>query len=57
MTTREKIEKMVLKAIKKSDYALIRKAMDMAHDAGIEMTEDPEYISIEDDVYYFAGAF
>ena len=51
------IKKMVEKAIDTGDYSFIRKAMDMAGDEGIFMAEDNDFVMIEDDVFYFNGAF
>lgn len=48
---------LVKKAIENGDYSLIDKAFDLATEKGIFMEEDDEYVMVEDDVFYFNGAF
>lgn len=51
------IEELVENAINDCDYCLIRKAMDIAGNEGILMCEDEDCVMVEDDVFYFNGAF
>lgn len=52
-----RIEELVKKAIDIGDYNLIREALDIAYDEGIWMCEDDEFVMVEDEVFYFNGAF
>lgn len=52
-----RIEELVKKAIDIGDYNLIREALDIAYDEGIWMCEDDEFVMVEDEAFYFNGAF
>lgn len=55
---RAKVEKLVLKGIQLEDYSYIREAMSLCSDeSGVWMCEDDDFVMINDDVYYFNGAF
>lgn len=55
---RAKVEKLVLKGIQLEDYSYIREAMSLCSDeSGVCMCEDDDFVMINDDVYYFNGAF
>ena len=53
----EEIERLVLKAIEEGDYGYIRQAEKIAYEKGITMEFDDEYVAVEDEVFYFNGAF
>ncbi len=52
-----RIEELVKKAINVGDYNFIREAMKIAYTEGIDMCEDDEFVMVEDEVFYFNGAF
>lgn len=52
-----RIEELVKKAINTGDYNFIREAIGIAYDEGIFMCEDDEFVMVEDEVFYFNGAF
>lgn len=54
---KEQIRKMVAEAIENGDYSQIRKAFEVAYENGIFMAEDEDYVMVEDEVFYFNGAF
>ena len=54
---KEQIKGMVMNGIETGDYSYIREAEKMAYENGIEMTFDDEWVSVEDEVFYFNGAF
>ena len=55
---REKVVALVKEGIAIGDYNLIRKAMAMCSDeTGVFMAEDEEFVMVDDDVFYFNGAF
>ena len=57
-TLRDKVEGLVLKGIKLGDYRYITEAMMLCDDeSGVWMCEDSDFVMINDDVYYFNGAF
>ena len=57
-TTREKVVRLVLTAIETGDYNYIREAMGLCSDeSGVFMAEDDEFVMVDDDVFYFNGAF
>lgn len=55
---RNHVVELVIRGIKTSDYNLIREAMMLCSDeSGIWMAEDDEYVMVDDEVFYFNGAF
>jgi hypothetical protein len=55
---REKVEKLVMEGIETGDYGFIREAMSLCSDeSGVFMAEDDEFVMIDDDIFYFNGAF
>lgn len=52
-----RIVELVENAINTGNYSFIRKAMNIAGDNGIFMAEDEDFVMVEDDVFYFNGAF
>ena len=55
---REKVVALVKEGIAIGDYNLIRNAMSMCSDeTGVFMAEDEEFVMVDDDVFYFNGAF
>lgn len=55
---KEKVIELVKEAIKTCDYNLIRQAMSLCSDeTGVFMAEDDEYVMVDDEVFYFNGAF
>ena len=58
-TARQKVERLVREAIDTGDYNYIREAMDVAYNSNGEvfMAEDETFVMVDDDVYYFNGAF
>ena len=58
MKIREQVVELVLKAIEVGDYNYIREAMNMCSDeSGVFMAEDDEFVMVDDDIFYFNGAF
>lgn len=58
MTIREQVEGLVRKAIEEQDFNFIREAMNLCSDeSGVFMALDDEYVMIDDDIFYFNGAF
>lgn len=56
--TRERVVELVLKGIEAQDYNYIREAMKLCSDeTGVEMCEDEEFVMVDDEVFYFNGAF
>lgn len=56
--TREEVERLVLMAIKTGDYNFIRQAMNLCSDeSGVFMAEGDDFVMVDDDVFYFNGAF
>jgi len=53
---REQLVDMVKEAIKTGDYNLIRQAMRICPD-DVFMAEDDEFVMVDDEVFYFNGAF
>ena len=53
----KEVIELVKRAIETGDYSLINKAFELASKNGIFMEEDDEYVMVEDDVFYFNGAF
>lgn len=58
-TTRAKVVRLVLTAIDSGDYNYIREAMDVAYNSNGEvfMAEDDTFVMVDDEVFYFNGAF
>lgn len=56
-TARERVVRLVLIAIERGNYNIIRRALDIAYDNGIECVTDDNWIAIEDEILYFNGAF
>ena len=55
---REKVVELVMAAISTGNYDLIRKAMSLCSDeTGVFMAEDEDFVMVDDDVFYFNGAF
>lgn len=58
MTIREQVVELVKEGIENGDYNFIRKAMDMCSDEnGVFMAEDEEFVIVDDEPFYFNGAF
>ena len=58
MTIREQVVELVKEGIESGDYNYIRKAMSMCSDEnGVFMAEDEEFVMVDDDIFYFNGAF
>jgi hypothetical protein len=56
--TRAEVVRLVLTAIETGDYNYIRQAMNLCTDeSGVWMAEDEEFVMVDDDVFYFNGAF
>ena len=55
---RERVVALVRKAIESGDYGYIRGAMSLCSDeSGVFMAEDEEFVMVDDDIFYFNGAF
>ena len=55
---REKIVALVQKGIEVGDYNYIREAMALCTDeSGVLMAEDENFVMVDDEVFYFNGAF
>ena len=55
---REKVVQLVQKGIKCGDYNYIREAMALCSDeSGVFMAEDDDCVMVDDEVFYFNGAF
>lgn len=58
MELRERVVSLVLEGIKTGDYNRIREAMMLCSDeSGVFMAEDDEFVMVDDDIFYFNGAF
>lgn len=58
MDTRTKVVQLVETAIATGDYNYIRQAMNLCTDeSGVWMAEDEDFVMVDDDVFYFNGAF
>ena len=58
MDTRTKVVQLVETAIATGDYNYIRQAMNLCTDeSGVWMTEGEDFVMVDDDVYFFNGAF
>ena len=58
MEIREIVVELVKKGIKSNDYNYIREAMALCSDEnGVFMAEDDEFVMVNDEVFYFNGAF
>jgi hypothetical protein len=56
--TRAQVVRMVEEAIESGNYNLIREAMNLCSDeTGVFMAEDEEFVMVDDEVFYFNGAF
>ena len=56
--TREEVVRLVEKAIAEGDYNYIRQAMNLCTDeSGVWMAEGEDFVMVDDDVYFFNGAF
>jgi len=56
--TRTEVVRLVETAIATGDYNYIRQAMNLCTDeSGVWMAEDEEFVMVDDDVFYFNGAF
>lgn len=53
----EEIVRLVKKAIDEGNYKYIREAESIAYETGVEMSFDDEYVTVNDEVFYFNGAF
>lgn len=57
-STREKVVALVEKAIETDDYNFIREASRLCNDeTGVFFAEDDKFVMVDDDVFYFNGAF
>lgn len=56
-TARDRIVRLIKIAIEKGNYDIIRRAIDIAYSNGIECCWDDDSIMVEDEVFYFKGAF
>ena len=56
-TARDRIVRLIKIAIEKGNYDIIRRALGIAYDSGIECAIDDAWIAVEDEVFYFNGAF
>lgn len=55
---RAKVVELVEKAIETSDYNFIRKALNLCSDeSGVFMAEDDDFVMVDDEIFYFNGAF
>ncbi len=55
---RERVVALVRKAIESGDYGYIREAMSLCSDeSGVFMAEDEDFVMVDDDIFYFNGAF
>ncbi len=58
MELRERVVSLVIEAIKTGNYNKIREAMMLCSDeSGVFMAEDDEFVMVDDDIFYFNGAF
>jgi hypothetical protein len=58
MDTRTKVVQLVETAIATGDYNYIRQAMNLCTDeSGVWMAEGEDFVMVDDDVYFFNGAF
>ena len=58
MEMRESVIRLVKKGIEKGDYNYVREAMALCSDEnGVVMAEDDEFVIVDDEVFYFNGAF
>lgn len=58
MDTRTKVVQLVETAIAAGDYNYIRQAMNLCTDeSGVWMAEGEDFVMVDDDVYFFNGAF
>lgn len=58
MEIREIVVGLVKKGIESSDYSYIREAMMLCSDEnGVSMAQDDEFVMVDDEVFYFNGAF
>lgn len=58
MDTRTKVVQLVETAIATGDYNYIRQAMNLCTDeSGVWMAEGEDFVMVDDDVFYFNGAF
>ena len=58
METRAQVVRLVERAIAEGDYAYIRQAMGLCSDeTGVWMCENDDSVMIDDEVFYFNGAF
>ena len=56
--TRTEVVRLVLTAIETGDYNYIRQAMNLCTDeSGVFMAEDETFVMVDDEVFYFNGAF
>ena len=54
---KEKLMDMVEQAIREEDYGIIREAFSIAYKNNIDMTEGDDFVMVEDEKFYFNGAF
>lgn len=58
MDTRTKVVQLVETALATGDYNYIRQAMNLCTDeSGVWMAEGEDFVMVDDDVYFFNGAF
>lgn len=56
--TRAEVVQLVETAIATGDYNYIRQAMNLCTDeSGVWMAEGEDFVMVDDDVYFFNGAF
>lgn len=56
--TRTEVVRLVETAIATGDYNYIRQAMNLCTDeSGVWMAEGEDFVMVDDDVYFFNGAF
>ncbi len=55
---RDRVVGLVMRAIETGDYGYIREAMSLCSDeSGVFMAEDEEFVMVDDEIFYFNGAF
>ena len=55
---RDRVVALVRAGIESGNYDLIREAMSLCSDeSGVFMAEDEDFVMVDDEVFYFNGAF
>ena len=55
---RDRVVALVMLGIERGDYNYIREAMSLCSDeTGVWMAEGDDFVMVDDDVFYFNGAF